>query len=412
MKQMKLKMSFFLLWLLMLSSKINSQNFMPKNITGLECTSSLHIVDFESGKKKKVVVNKEIDYRAKPDNGDPTWNWQLGSGNCSTFAPFWTIQPLNSSFMAKKNKGAKITNMPLNNSDFGETNGQVRVNNSTETSCLDSKGHDYKVKVFFEKDATNNPDGTVPNWFYYWGQIPLIQSYLSNPAGFKLYDRPKCKFNNNNSPVNLSLVYAGVKYPFNSSGNSTFGNCNFNVKNMPKEDLFSFIPPSCIPMGSNHDEAIVSYGNNQIIEIGEGCGFTKAKDICNLNLGNTEGIHVFYSTVVHEVEHAVIESEVWSYTNSSAPSVDGGYLLSYDMDKDGYKDIWEQFVGFAFGFATGTDDSYSSTYASCFCSGTCSKGSMYEETRCRNKEQSLNLSQIDLFDWSFDPSNTVQGKQW
>lgn len=37
---------------------------------------------------------------------------------------------------------------------------------------------------------------------------------------------------------------------------------------------------------------------------------------------------------------------------------------------------------------------------------------MYEEKRCRDVEKALNLSTINAFDWSFDPTGTHQGKLW
>lgn len=414
---MERKMMFLVLWLMMIGSiNMYGQNFMPKNLTGVECSSTLHVDKCEFKKKWKLVLGEKFDYRAKPDNGDPKWSWSIGSGNCTSFTPFWNISSLMGDFSAYKNNGAIITNMPTSNSDLGEAKGIVKVNNSTESSCQKKDGTDAKVKIFFKKDETTNPGGTEPNWFYYWSQIPLIQSLLSSPAGFKLYDRPNCVFNTNNTPVSLSLLYDGITYPFNPTGSSTFGSCSFIPYNMPKEDLYSTTPPSCISILDPNNLAITSYGNSQVITLGEGCGFSKAVDICNPGLGNINGIHTFYSTVIHEVEHAIINSEIWSYTNSSAPNVGGGYLTSYDMDKDGYKDIWEQYIGFSFNFNPGTNDSYATTYSSCFCAGSCSAGSMYEETRCRNKENTSNLKLIDQYDWSYDPTDPKsiknQGKQW
>jgi len=43
---------------------------------------------------------------------------------------------------------------------------------------------------------------------------------------------------------------------------------------------------------------------------------------------------------------------------------------------------------------------------------TISAGSYYEENRCRNKELEVLVENIDLFDWSFDPENDEQGKNW
>jgi hypothetical protein len=295
----------------------------------------------------------------------------------------------------------------------------VKVTNDFAHSCKDSKSNDAKVQVFFQKDSTNNPDGTVPNWFYYWRQIPEIQNLLNSVPGFLMYDRGNCRFDEVPTSVNLSLVYSGDKFPYNEAGSYTMGANLFNVENKVKEDLYSISPPSCIAITDPQNLAIVSYGNPQKIEIGEGCGYKKLKDVCNTAGGEIEGIHAFYSTVAHEVEHARITSEVWNFTHLSIPDVKAGYMLIYDRDRDNYKDIWEELspAGLEYKFnpdpdEDGIKDRYHPDYLHCFCTGTCSAGTQYEETRCRNVEKALNLNAINAFDWSYDMTNTHQGKQW
>lgn len=65
----------------------------------------------------------------------------------------------------------------------------MKVSNDFAHSCKDSKSNDAKVQVF-QKDSTNNPDGTVPNWFYYWKNEALknnmhlsdgIKFFIPNP---------------------------------------------------------------------------------------------------------------------------------------------------------------------------------------------------------------------------------------
>jgi hypothetical protein len=413
--------------LLIVSFNMFSQQATPLDEI-LNCLNSLHITKFEGNKTWKAVVGIPVTYESKPriKNPDPNlkWNWEIGEGSCSNFTSFWTVASLNGDFERARRRGLNITSMPTSNEDFGDKNGLIKVSNSinnipNEESCVDKNGNEAKVKVFFEKDAMNNPDGTVPNWFYYWSQISLIQDMLNSVSGFVMYDRPKCQFEQNTTPVRLNLEYAGSQFPYNPSGSDTLGTNLFNVANMAKEDLYSATPPSCIPITAPVDLAIVSYGNAEKIQIGEGCGFQKLKDVCNPSGVVIEGIHAFYSTVAHEVEHARITSEVWSFTHPNEPNVEAGYLWSYDEDLDGYKDIWEELSadGMTYGFNSdpstgGGADKYDPNYLHCFCSGTCSAGTQYEETRCRNVEQSLNLNAINAFDWSFDPTNTHQGKQW
>jgi hypothetical protein len=413
--------------MLIISYAMISQQATPVDEI-LTCLDVLHITKFEGNKTWKAMVGERISYESKPKikNPDPNlnWNWEIGNGTCANFTPFWTVQALNGVFQRERTNGLRINSMPASNADFGDKNGLVKVSNSinnipNEESCEDKKGKEVKVKVFFEKDAMNNPNGTVPNWFYYWSQISLIQNLLNSVPGFVMYDRPNCKFNQTPAPVSLSLEYAGAKYPYSQTSGYTLGTNLFAVDNMSKEDLFSVSPPSCIGITAPQNLAIVSYGNSQKIEIGEGCGFQKLRDVCNQASGIIEGIHAFYSTVAHEVEHARIASEIWSFTHPNDPNVEAGYLLSYDEDRDNYKDIWERYSidGPTNGFnpdplTGGSDDKYDPNYLHCFCSGTCSKGTQYEEERCRAVEKSLNLNAINDFDWSYDPTRTHQGKNW
>lgn len=59
------------------------------------------------------------------------------------------------------------TGLPKNNSDFGPTT--ITATLPEEGSC-DAISSSTQVKLFFSRDESNNPDGTVPNWFYYWSQ--------------------------------------------------------------------------------------------------------------------------------------------------------------------------------------------------------------------------------------------------
>ena len=56
-----------------------------------------------------------------------------------------------------------FTGLPANNSAFGTKKAAVYFDGIK----LDE--NDYEV--FFPRNAANNPGGTAPNWFYYWGQV-------------------------------------------------------------------------------------------------------------------------------------------------------------------------------------------------------------------------------------------------
>lgn len=72
---------------------------------------------------------------------------------------------------SKKGKKVTITykGLPKKNSDFGSTTITAKL--AAEGSC-DEISSSTQVKLFFPRDESNNPDGTAPNWFYYWSQTP------------------------------------------------------------------------------------------------------------------------------------------------------------------------------------------------------------------------------------------------
>jgi hypothetical protein len=61
----------------------------------------------------------------------------------------------------------KYTLLPKKNSEFGPKVVTARV--KTKTCSVKAK---QVVKFYYFRDDQNNPDGNVPNWFYYWKQTP------------------------------------------------------------------------------------------------------------------------------------------------------------------------------------------------------------------------------------------------
>lgn len=57
-------------------------------------------------------------------------------------------------------------------------------------------------------------------------------------------------------------------------------------------------------------------------------------------------------------------------------------------------------------------DKYNPDYTNCYCNNSCSAGTRFEEKRCRDAEAALDENAINEDDWSFDPLNEIQGKQW
>ncbi len=70
---------------------------------------------------------------------------------------------------------------PQRNSDFGPLEISASFVGSTE-SCQDPPPR--KVRIFFPRDGTNNPDGSMPNWYYYWTDTRAAQGH----AGAIIYD--------------------------------------------------------------------------------------------------------------------------------------------------------------------------------------------------------------------------------
>ena len=110
------------------------------------------------------------------------------------------------------------------------------------------------------------------------------------------------------------------------------------------------------------------------------------------------GIHTFYETLAHESHHIDLWEGWWG--------VGGAPVPANDTDADTYPDSWESTdpAAIAAGFVVGVDDNYSL--------GAGHPGYDYEEAECRAIERALNSNAYDGNDWSFDPTNANQGKQW
>ena len=357
------------------------------------------------------------------------WIYKLGTGlACDhTFSNYWQVVPDQGVTPKNKGKGIRTTlPLPATNSDFGAANGTVQVEVDGTYACFPDS------RVFFDKDATTNPDGTVPNWFYYWRQIPEISNLLSIPgiALWKPYDpnNPSdpnnCSFIAPSANFTLQLKYAGYPYSTTPGTSITYGNQNFGVLNMKREEIVADplnpnSPHNCGYAISNSDRVVTSYGQGVgVIDIGQGCGFRK-----QLKDGSSvEGVYAFYSTVVHEVEHALIDCQLWA----------GGYTTADDSDLDGYPNIWEStlqngimfnpnptfmapYDAYGVNKNNGMPEAYDSNLLGM---GLYSAGTEYEEARCRDKEVQMksNYSKLDNYDWSFNDGNTFgeinQGKQW
>ncbi len=287
----------------------------------------------------------------------------------------------------------------------------VRASNGDETAFLEN------LKLFFEKDLMNIHDENVPNWFYYWIQF-IPDTFYTIPS-IKLYDLDACAFVE--APdLTLSVEYAGFPYDPTPGVVSTYGqnkyfaNAGTNKNPVvaagcdgPDTDVTIDYPPEDVALWHK-------------ILIGEGCGHRKLDPRDLSETSNIEGLYVLLSTLIHEREHALIKWENWKE----------GWRKDLDVDGDGYNDEWEQMIRdegiFLFdpNELTGKVDEYDDNYI--VVNGEILKpngepasvGTVYEETRCRNREkQFLDWLETagfpwDQFDWSFDPLHLNQGKNW
>jgi hypothetical protein len=101
-----------------------------------------------------------------------TWNAPAKAGSSVTYDP-------------PSRKGPKIkityTGLPERNDDFGPTT----ISASVDTGSCGTLDASQRVWLFFPRAAMNNPDGGVPNWFYYWKQTPACEgpATFGDPAG-------------------------------------------------------------------------------------------------------------------------------------------------------------------------------------------------------------------------------------
>ncbi len=316
------------------------------------------------------------------------------------FVNYWSVTPLSDSFKLKGEAFIPYNKLPLINDDFGITHGDLTARENDITPGAIQKD----VKVFFRKDDINYNDDKVPNWFFYWSQIPLIEDLLQL-SGMYLYDNTNCKFNDTPTPYKIPLYFDKNQ---NDAGITKF----------PYTKLEEFKPLKCISQNDpeKYQKVIPAYsknGNQIQITVGELAGEIHTV-LCPDQEQERKGIHAFYNTIAHEAEHVKLKFEIWNYTHPSESEVFPGYNDIWDMDRDYYKDIWEE-EGYHPNLDFTSDfqkDNYKGNYETCYCTKTCSVGTMYEENRCRQVANEIDYQAIDKFDWSYDLYLKYQGKQW
>ena len=92
----------------------------------------------------------------------------------------WTFPEIPGSVLTtdpEDGRGREVTahyeTLPAKNTDFGEKT--IRAHFDPPGLCEDPQP--LRVRVFFPRDASNNPGGEFPNWFYYWKQTRASQGH-------------------------------------------------------------------------------------------------------------------------------------------------------------------------------------------------------------------------------------------
>lgn len=335
----------------------------------------------------KVVIGRDIQYKAKPSVGS-SWTWRLGSGSGSGFlphAPYTLIDANSASGIA----GLPLSASPTSNGDLGPAFGVLDVRNGLVDGQGNPQYAQEQVEIFFEKDIPAYHDQTVPNWFYYWKQL------------FSMFkDMPVYNFDDPSNPLTQSIPvnieYSNIgDFAWNPSASSF--KLGASIVTPTQLVPLDFGDPSCPRYAASYDIKIIlgegtskicahqyevvqdPYGNILQINVLSGTGYT--------------GISCFNQVFRHEWEHLNITSENYMY----------GFRTDWDTDGDGYLDAFE-IANAAYGFNFMQPTPYSL--------GPGTVGYDYEESRCRAVENATNPLDLADDDWSFDPTNVYQGKNW
>jgi hypothetical protein len=126
----------------------------------------LRVSNVDPPRDWRVVVGLDAEYEATASGDCTDWEWIMPDG----VPDMWHPEP------SKAASWSQSGTMFLHNSDLpvasdwdhmGDSYGNIYV------TCADGDGNSHSseyslLEVFFEEDPMHNPDGTSPNWFYYW----------------------------------------------------------------------------------------------------------------------------------------------------------------------------------------------------------------------------------------------------
>jgi hypothetical protein len=370
--------------------------------------------------KFQIVAGRPIGYSAAKGDDTSPFIWHLFKDQSAHgFEYVYTLEGINPTTMAKSGT-AKIAASTLNqfnsNQYFGPAT--VQVDNGTGGMA------DIAISIFYEKEAIHPVSGN-PNWFDYWQDNVIIKDLLESVPKIREFNLSTCEFEEKQGHNPITFTYDAL-LTYNEDYSigiieGTYGSHSFYP---PKVEVGEGSANSFCTHLSTTPYLVSHQPVDIIIKLGPGA--SRKKPSWERDGTILEGIHVFYSTLVHELEHAQIKYDNWK----------DGYDKSKDVDDDEYHDGWEimanqemvqsTFNPKPYGEFTTTPkiDAYHSYHPDDLFQDPprVSAGTDYEEWRCLKKEYYLysELNSINSFDWSYDPpvgnSNDprlrTKGKQW
>jgi hypothetical protein len=114
---------------------------------------------FDSSSNPKITITAKVNDDFPEEHVDKiTWSIPEKEGSQVSYSP-----------ANKKGRSIEITysGLPKYNKDFGET--IITAKAYIGSICGELKA-EKKIYLFFDRDASNNPKGLEPNWYYYWQQ--------------------------------------------------------------------------------------------------------------------------------------------------------------------------------------------------------------------------------------------------
>lgn len=212
----------------------------------------------------------------------------------------WKVPDIHSKARRVSNpglRGAEVTvtydGLPPSNDDFGKKQVSATLNIG---ACRAEESRE--VRLFYPREAKNNPEGKNPNWFYYWKQTPAAK-----PEG-----------------TNINISY----------GARSFESCGDNITGAifsPKSKLYRTI--HVCDLAKFGPEFSVDYPILQHKNPGKNF----------LGYQTSTGIDAFVSIALHEYVHLKIFNQ-WKIGKTLSQ------LHALDTDEDGLQDSAEPGLGF------------------------------------------------------------------